>query len=121
MKYWIELVVLRLLGQIQISGQPGVPAIVEIERTSVSREYFRPPIHAPYKLSSPVVTTMASIVGIMQFLQDASLEFSMSGSNARAQEHVPLRGAPAHPHDNSAQLASQMTSKGLFRSGLLRR
>ncbi|KAL0024431.1 hypothetical protein WJX77_002525 [Trebouxia sp. C0004] len=34
-----------LLGQIQISGQPGVPAIVEIER---------PPIHAPHKLSSPV-------------------------------------------------------------------
>ncbi|KAL0019796.1 hypothetical protein WJX77_007231 [Trebouxia sp. C0004] len=65
MEYWMEMVVLRLLGQIQISGQPGVPAIVEIER---------PPIHAPYKLSSSVVTTMASIVGIMQFLQDASLE-----------------------------------------------
>ncbi|KAL0018391.1 hypothetical protein WJX77_003993 [Trebouxia sp. C0004] len=64
--YKLERSVLRLLGQIQISGQPGVPAIVEIER---------PPIHAPYKLSSPVVTTMASIVGIMQFLQDASLEF----------------------------------------------
>lgn len=65
MKHWMEVVVLRLLGQIQISGQPGVSAIVEIER---------PPIHAPYKLSSPVVTAMASVVGIMQFLQDASLE-----------------------------------------------
>ncbi|KAL0040988.1 hypothetical protein WJX77_001479 [Trebouxia sp. C0004] len=75
MKYWMELVVLRLLGQIQISGQPGVPAIVEIER---------PPIQAPYKLSSPVVTTMASIVGIMQFLQDASLEFRQQRQSSRA-------------------------------------
>ncbi|DBA84769.1 TPA: hypothetical protein ACH3X1_005808 [Trebouxia sp. C0004] len=35
MKYWMDLVVLRLLGQIQISGQPGVPTIVEIERAHI--------------------------------------------------------------------------------------
>ncbi|KAL0026239.1 hypothetical protein WJX77_004850 [Trebouxia sp. C0004] len=60
MKYWMEMVVLRLLGQIQISGQPEVPAIVEIER---------PPIHAPHKLSSPV---------------DASLEIRQQRQSSRA-------------------------------------
>ncbi|KAL0037496.1 hypothetical protein WJX77_000189 [Trebouxia sp. C0004] len=75
----MELVVLRLLGQIQLSGQPGVLTVVEIERAHIVATNT-----SPYKLSSPVATAMASVVGIMQFLQDASLEIREQRQSSRA-------------------------------------